>query len=188
MGTGNPQAYFHQIGRTDTITAIFQGCTTQTNPIVCVYSNDTTNNATREVLHLETRNSTSSTGGAAGFGPAQTWFAESSVDGTYRQLGQIDFIWATATDGSRKARGTFWVWDTSAREVIRIQASGSAGMLAFFGATAVVKQTGISTQETGYVAGNLDTEAEIISALNTTNTAINALRDALVNYGLITDE
>jgi hypothetical protein len=56
----------------------------------------------------------------------------------------------------------------------------------FYGTAPAVQQTGIAAQKINYTAGDLDTEAEIISALNTTNTAINALRTALNALGLTT--
>ena len=58
--------------------------------------------------------------------------------------------------------------------------------LGFYAATPVVQQTGIAALKTDYQAGDLDNEAKIISAFNTTNTAINALRTALNNLGLTT--
>ena len=117
--------------------------------------NTATANAVSESVRIEARVSTTSTGASAGFGPAQTFYGESSVDETYRQMGQVDFTWATATDASRKARGTFSVWDTAAREGMRIEASGSAPMIGFLGMNAVIKQTGPTSQETGYIAGLL---------------------------------
>uniref|UniRef100_A0A6M3KMJ8 Uncharacterized protein n=1 Tax=viral metagenome TaxID=1070528 RepID=A0A6M3KMJ8_9ZZZZ len=58
--------------------------------------------------------------------------------------------------------------------------------LGFFAATPVAQQTGIAAQKINYATPDLDTEAEIITAFNTTNTAINALRTALNNLGLTT--
>jgi hypothetical protein len=58
--------------------------------------------------------------------------------------------------------------------------------LAFFNSTPVVQQTGIAALKIDYTAGDLDTEAEIITAINATNTAINALRTALNALGLTT--
>ena len=60
------------------------------------------------------------------------------------------------------------------------------GYIGFYGKTPVAQPTGIAAQKINYTAGDLDTEAEIITALNTTNTAINALRTALNNLGLTT--
>lgn len=58
--------------------------------------------------------------------------------------------------------------------------------IGFFGANTVVQQTGTAAQKTDYATPDLDTEAEIIVAFNTTNAAINALRTAMNNLGLTT--
>lgn len=89
----------------------------------------TTNNAALEIERIEARVSTASTGGAAGFGPALTFYGESATDGNYRQMLQIDAQWSTATDASRKARSVWSVFDTAAREVLRGYANGSLGLL-----------------------------------------------------------
>lgn len=47
--------------------------------------------------------------------------------------------WADATHASRKGRATLNVYDTAIREAIRMEASGSAAMLGFYGTTAVVQ-------------------------------------------------
>lgn len=54
----------------------------------------------------------------------------------------IDSSWVSNTPGSQKARVTISAWDTAAREAVRIEASGSAAMVGFFGANAVVQQSG----------------------------------------------
>jgi hypothetical protein len=74
--------------------------------------------------------------------------------------------WVTATHASRAARVTFNVYDTAIREAIRIEASGSAPMIGFLGANAVLRQ-GL-----GAWAGL------------TTDQKLDALRDALNNLGL----
>lgn len=188
VGVILPQAKLHVVGSADVQQLLITGHTTQSSQVGWIYSNDTTNNAMREVLRLESRNSTASTGGAAGYGPGLTFYAESATDANYRQQGQLSTVWATATDATRKARSLWSVWDTGEREGIRIEANGSAAMVGFLGAAAVVRQTGCVSQEEGYIAGSLDTEAEIISALNTTNVAVNLIRSALIAYGLFTDE
>jgi hypothetical protein len=104
----------------------------------------TTANAVLEVERVEARVSTASTGASAGFGASTTWYGESATDGNNRQMGQVDFSWATATDASRKARGTFTVYDTAAREAIRIEASGTAAMIGLYGVAAVAQQAGIA--------------------------------------------
>jgi hypothetical protein len=54
-----------------------------------------------------------------------------------REQADIDTAWVTSTDATRKARLILRAWDTAAREGIRIEASGSAPMLGFFGVAAV---------------------------------------------------
>lgn len=56
----------------------------------------------------------------------------------------------------------------------------------FFNTTPVVQQTGVAAQKVNYATPDLDTEAEIIIAFNTTNAAINTLRTALNNLGITT--
>ena len=77
-------------------------------------------------------------------------------------MGLDQWYWVNATHASRTARRVFNVYDTAVREGIRIEANGSVPMVGFLGAAAVVRQTGCTSQEEGYVAGGLDTEAEII--------------------------
>ena len=73
---------------------------------------------------------------------------------------------------------------TDGTQTLMIQVLGNK--FGVFANTPVVKQTGIAALKVDYTAGDLDTEAEIITAINTTNTAINALRTALNNYGFTT--
>jgi len=56
----------------------------------------------------------------------------------------------------------------------------------FFSAAPVVQQTGFAALKTNYTTGDLDSEAEIISAMNTQNTALNAIRTALNALGWTT--
>lgn len=49
--------------------------------------------------------------------------------------------WVVATHASRTARATLNVYDTASREGLRVQASGSAAMIGFLGAAALVRQT-----------------------------------------------
>ena len=78
---------------------------------------------------------------AAGFGSATIWELHTT---TTTDTNAFDLIvqWATATHASRKARATFSAYDTAARECLRMEASGSAPMLGFYGASAVVQGTG----------------------------------------------
>lgn len=58
-----------------------------------------------------------------------------------RDMAAIDAVWATATDASRKGRLLLYAADSTGtnREGIRVESSGSAPMLGFFGAAAVAK-------------------------------------------------
>jgi hypothetical protein len=89
----------------------------------------TTANAAKETYRSQAYVSTTSTGASAGFGPATTWYAESSVDGTYRQIGQLEFVWLEATDATRKGQSSWYVYDTAQRLGIRINTTGSASQV-----------------------------------------------------------
>ena len=84
-----------------------------------------------------------------------------------RTMGTDRLIWATATDASRKARRSIFIHDTAARECLRMEASGTAAMIGFLGAAAIVRPT---------VTGSRGGNAALASALT-----------ALANLGLITD-
>lgn len=78
---------------------------------------------------------------AAGFGVRIPVKLQSTT--TIDQLASSELIaWVDATDATRKARRYFYVSDTSEREAIRIEASGTAAAVGFLGANAVVQQTG----------------------------------------------
>lgn len=79
----------------------------------------------------------------------------------------IRALWATATHASRKARTNFFVYDTAARTVLSMEASGTAAMLGVLGAGAAVRQT-----VTGSRGGNA---------------ALASLLTAMATFGWITD-
>ena len=103
---------------------------------------------------------------AANFG-TNLVFNLHSDNGTDRSAADTRIFWTTATDASRKARQTFQIYDTAAREYLRGEASGSAAMIGFLGSAASAKQT-----VTGSRGGNA---------------ALASLLTALATYGLITD-
>ncbi len=78
---------------------------------------------------------------AAGFGSVELSQLQDSTTAN-TSAADITTTWATATHASRKARRVFNVYDTAAREAIRIEASGSAPMVSFLGASASAAQTG----------------------------------------------
>ena len=109
---------------------------------------------------------------AANFGVAASFQAESTTTDN-RDQGRIRTMWIAATDASRAAKMVLTAYDTAEREGLAIQASGSASMIGFLGATPVVRQTGgVKTAAAAYGAN----EQSMLQI------AYNALR----TYGLLT--
>jgi hypothetical protein len=81
----------------------------------------------------------------------------------------VNASWVVSTDATRTARLTLSTYDaTAAREGLRIETSGTAALIGFLGATAVVRQT--------LPAAATDAA--------TTQALANSLRTALMNLGL----
>ena len=118
---------------------------------------------------------------AAAFGTVFLIAGTSSTTVT-QSMADITATWVVATHASRTARTIFNVYDTAAREAIRIEASGSAPMIGFLGAAAIVRIT------TG-VAGAAFT-ANSGTSVNDASTfggyTLKQIAQALVNYGLLT--
>jgi hypothetical protein len=75
-----------------------------------------------------------------------------SSTSTDRQLANIAWEWVDSTDATRKARATLNAYDTAARECVRLEASGTAPMLSFYGGSAVAQYATTGTA-TGYTGG-----------------------------------
>lgn len=86
------------------------------------------------------RNPTSGTP-AAGTGQQLRFTGMSSTTNNRDQL-TLSTEWVVATEASQTTLAKFSIYDTAAREAMRMQASGSAAMIGFLGAAAVVRQTG----------------------------------------------
>lgn len=127
---------------------------------------DTTDAVTNSVSNTLIQRHHSSGTPAANFGMANYWQLETSTHALVTAM-QVNVTWATATNGSQKARAQFIIDDTAGREFMRAEASGAAAMLGFFGAAAVAKPT-----VTGAKGGNA---------------ALTSLMTALANLGLVTD-
>ena len=108
-------------------------------------TNATTNAAV--TVGTLTKNVTGAGVGAAGLGPRLTFAAESSTADDTTQA-DITATWTDATHATRKSRLALSAYDTAAREGLRLEADGSVARLGFFGATAVVKPTALTTQLT----------------------------------------
>jgi Repeat of unknown function (DUF5907) len=105
---------------------------------------------------------------AVGFGGgSQYLLASGSPNATASRLAfEFDWSWATAVDASRKSRGIWYAQDNAgARECLRMESNGSAGMLGFLGSAAIPRQ--------------------VVSGLSSGATA--SLVSALAAFGLITD-
>jgi hypothetical protein len=90
-----------------------------------------------------------------------------------RSRADITDSWVLATEGSQKARRVLNIWDIAQREVIRLEATGTAAALGFFGATAVIRQTaGVATAAATYGTNE--------------QTMLQTVYNALRTYGLLT--
>lgn len=89
---------------------------------------------------------------AANYGALFQVYLKSSTTVSQSAL-QINTVWVDATHATRKARTTFSIGDSGAtREAMRIEASGTASMIGFLGASAVARPS--TTGETvGFTAG-----------------------------------
>jgi hypothetical protein len=103
---------------------------------------------------------------ASGFG-SSLGFAGRSSTTAGRDMADITAVWATATDATRKGRLSLNVWDTAAREALRLESSGSAPMIGLYGVTAVARQTVAATA------------TDLTSAI----TLVNDLRSKLITLG-----
>lgn len=61
----------------------------------------------------------------------------------------------------------------------------AAAPVAFHGAAPVAQAATVAAAKVNYTTGDLDTEAEIITALNTTNGKLNSILTALKDKGFI---
>jgi hypothetical protein len=77
---------------------------------------------------------------AANYGTGASIQGKSSTTAG-QSMGDIQWIWTTATHASRKARGTLTAYDTAVRTCIQWEASGTAPMIGFLGTAPVVQAT-----------------------------------------------
>jgi hypothetical protein len=143
---GNPSGVFAEMMRINSSGNVGIGTVPATR--LHVAENTATTNAVIEVGRLEARVSTTSTGGAAGFGVGQSFYAETATDGTYQQQGLISTSWVDSTNATRKAKMSLSAYDTAARLGIEIEADGSAAKLGFYGVATVIRPTALTTQLT----------------------------------------
>lgn len=155
--------------------------------------------ATNAATTVRTNQHNSTGTPADGFGSTELWTLQSSTT-VNRSAADWTTSWATATDASRKARIVGSAYDTAAREWIRGEASGSAAMIGFLGAAAVVKQTSGADLTNNVTIGGTDNTIADFTDLATYATDAATIRndiyqlarklkqvnDALRLYGLLT--
>lgn len=110
--------------------------------------------------------------------------------------GSLSASWVDSTHATRKARLVISAYDTAAREAIRIEGSGTASLLGFFGASAVAKPAALTATVaaapdggTGTAAGAWDTAGNrdlAIATINNLKTRVDQLESKLKALGLLT--
>jgi hypothetical protein len=71
---------------------------------------------------------------------------------TGRDMARIDAFWTTATDATRKSCLVFTAYDTAAREGFRIEGSGTASQISFYGGTAAIAKQTVTGSRSGGAA------------------------------------
>jgi hypothetical protein len=142
----------------------------------------TTTNAVLDAMKLQASVSTASTGGAAGFGVGQSFYAETATDGTNQQQGLISTSWIDATNASRKAKMSLSAYDTAARLGLEIEASGTAAKLGFYGVATVARAT--NALAAGAFVANTSGIANDTATFG--GYTIGQVVQALINIGVLT--
>lgn len=148
-------------------------------PLDINYSSAVTNT----VSNILTARHASSGTPAAGFG-AGLVFALESTTTENQSAGRVYAVWSEATHATRKAQVVFTAYDTAEREGLRIGANGSAATLGLLGATPSAQLAHVADVKGDYAAGDLDSEAEVISMANALAAAINSLNALVETFGL----
>jgi hypothetical protein len=107
------------------------------------------------VDNLILRRNPSSGTPAAGTGQQLHFVAKTTTTDNRDQF-TLSTEWVVATEASQTTRAKLTVYDTAAREAIRIEASGSAAMIGVLGAAAVVRQTGGENLTNSVTSGGTD--------------------------------
>lgn len=137
---------------------------------------------TNAVVNVLTVRHASSGTPAAGFGAGLIFGLESTTTEN-QSAGRVYAVWNEATHASRKAQLVFTAYDTAEREAIRIGADGSAATIGFLGATPSARLAHVADVKGDYAAGDLDSEAEVINAVNALAAAINSLNSVVETFG-----
>lgn len=193
-----------QTGAAATIAAVFQGAASQSANLVEYRDSSGNVNAyqgpigqgkhsprdavTNAITTAMILGHNSSGTPAAGFGTQIQWQLKSSTTED-RSAMDASVEWVVATDASRTARAKWSIYDTAAREAMRIEASGSAAMIGFLGAAAIARPaaytlagsatrvfpTDPSAAYTGINNAQAGTPYAQVTDLNTLRTAVSTL-------------
>lgn len=109
---------------------------------------------------------------AAGYGIAVNLYADTN-GAEDRFQARLISTWVDATDATRKAKFTFYVFDTAQREAFAVSGLGAEAGVGFFGVTPAARASHIANPAGG---GTTDAEAR---------TAINSILTALETFGLL---
>ncbi len=181
--------------------------TTAPATLLHAYLSNATTSAIDDVVTIEHASSGTP---AAGFGAALQFLLESSTTAA-QDAGQITASWVVATHASRTARVCISAADYGAwREGFRVEGSGTATKIGFFGGTAVVKQASLTTQlttithtapgaedfaiqdfvNTGVTAGwafkDHNEANSVLKVIANLQTRLSELETRLINYSLLT--
>jgi hypothetical protein len=120
---------------------------------------------------------------AANFGVG-TEFELEDANGTNRVAAYIEALWNDPATDAWKSDLLLKATDSGGtREIVRGRANGSAAAIGFLGATPAARIAHVADASVAYAAGDLDSEAKIITALNTTNGKINSILATLETFG-----
>jgi hypothetical protein len=136
---------------------------------------------------------------AAGYGTRTATRLKSSTTAN-TLASNVETSWVVATHASRTARAVYNIYDTAAREALRLEASGTAAMIGFLGANASARQIGGENVTNNVTSGGTDgTIANYTDLTIYTNDAaairnniyqlarlVKQNHDALRLYGLLT--
>lgn len=136
--------------------------------------------------------------GGTGTNRFEIWGVSSTS--TERAMIDMNALWATNTDASRKARGFIHIYDTAAREVVRFETDGTNPMISFFGVSAAAQQaSGANLTNNVTSGGTSDIIADFTDLTTYSNDAatirndiyqlarkLKQVNDALRLYGLLT--
>lgn len=105
-----------------------------------LFANRFEDTATNSLTTVQTVGHNSSLSPVTGFGGRHRWQLEDDTSPDQNAF-DWEWFWTDATHATRKSRMVGHVYDTAAREWIRVEGDGSAARVGVLGAAAVVRQT-----------------------------------------------